>query len=275
MKNILIPIDFSQHSLSAARTGCFIAKKCDATIHLVHVVKAPEDWEILSEAQQSRNAEIKNKITEAEEAAKKYATFPIFESVTVIPRVFGGVPYKAILEYAAAYKTDLIVMGAHGISESPQLFIGSTAQKVIRDATCLVLSVKKNFKPLSLNRILFASDFSENGVKKSIQAVLAFAEDMNAKLDFAYINTPAEFTDSLTIEQRLKSLQGIINPRKHKLFIHNDYYKDQGILNVANKIKTNILALATHNRKNKKNYQIGIAETMLFKTDTPVLSLVM
>jgi len=275
MKNILIPIDFSQHSLSAARTGCFIAKKCDAIIHLVHVVKAPEDWEILSDAQQNQNLEIKNKITEAEEAAKKYTQFPIFESVTVIPRVFGGVPYKAILEYAADYKTDLIVMGAHGMSESSHLFLGSTAQKVIRDAACLVLSVKKNFKPLSLNRILFASDFSEDGVKKSIKAVCDFAEDMHAKLDFAYINTPADFNDSLTIEQRLKSLQGFINPKKHKLFIHNDYYKDQGILNVAKKIKTNILALATHNRKNKKNYQIGIAETMLFKTDTPVLSLVM
>lgn len=275
MKNILIPIDFSQHSLSAARTGCFIAKKSKATIHLVHVVKAPEDWETLSEAQQNRNMEIKNKISEAEEAAKKFAGFPIFENLTVIPRVFGGVPYKSILEYAAAYKTDLIIMGAHGMNESAHLFLGSTAQKVIRDAGCLVLSVKKHFKPTSLNRILFSSDFSDAGLRKTIKAVAEFAEDIEAKLDFAYINTPAEFIDSDTIEKRIKNLQGTINPKKHKLFIHNDFYKDQGILNVSKKIKTNVLALATHNRKNKKNYQIGITETMIFKTDMPVLSIVM
>jgi nucleotide-binding universal stress UspA family protein len=273
MKNILIPIDFSQHSLSAARTGCFISKKCDATIHLVHIVKAPEDWEALSEAQQNRNPEIQNKIAEAELEAKSFAKLPIFESLTVVPRIFAGVPYKTILDYAEAYKIDLIIMGAHGISESPQLFLGSTAQKVIRDAGCLVLSVKKNFKPQSLNKILYASDFAADSVKKSVKAVCGFAEDINAKLDFAYINTPAEFTDSFTIEERIKKLQGIINPRKHKLFIHNDFYKDQGILNVSRRIKTNILALTTHNRKNKKNYQIGIAETMLFKTDMPVLSL--
>jgi nucleotide-binding universal stress UspA family protein len=275
MKNILIPIDFSQYSLSAARTGCFIAGKCNATIHLVHVVKAPEDWEILSEAQQNRNTEIRNKIAEAELSAKNFTKFPIFELVTVIPRVFGGVPYKTILEYASAYRIDLIVMGAHGMSESSQLFIGSTAQKILRDAPCLVLSVKKNFKPISLNRILFASDFDEAGVNNSIKAVCNFAEDMDARLDFAFINTPAEFTDSFTIDLRIRNLQGMINLKKHKLFIHNDFYKDQGILNVAKKIKTNILAIATHNRKNKKNYQIGITETMLFKTDTPVLSLVM
>lgn len=275
MKNILIPIDFSQHSLSAARTGCFIAKKCNATIHLIHVVKAPEDWEILSEAQQNRNLEIKNKITEGEEAAKKFAKFPIFESITVIPRVYGGVPHKTILEYATAYKSDLIVMGAHGVSESSQLFLGSTAQKVIRDATCLVLSVKKNFKPLNLKRILYASDFIDDGVKKSIKAVSEFAEDMKARLDFAFINTPAEFTDSFTIDQRIKNLQGIINLKKHKLFIHNDFYKDVGIIQLSKKIKTNILALPTHNRKNKKNYQIGTTETLLYKTDTPILSLVL
>ena len=275
MRNMLIPVDFSQHSLSAARTGCFIAKKCDATIHLIHVVKAPEDWEILSEAQQSRNTEIKNKITEAESEANEFSKLPIFENLTVIPRVFGGVPFKAILNYASTYKIDWIVIGAHGISESTQLFIGSTAQKVIRDASCPVLSVKKNFKPDSLNRILYASDFAENEVKKSMKAVLDFTECIHARLDFAFINTPAEFTDSFTIEKRIENFQGIINPKKHKLFIYNDFYKDQGILNLSKKIKTNILALATHNRKNKKNYQIGITETMLFKTDMPVLSLVM
>jgi nucleotide-binding universal stress UspA family protein len=270
----MIPVDFSQHSLSAARVGCFIAKKCNATIHLVHIVKAPEDWEILSEAQQNRNAEIKNKISEAELEAKRFTNLPIFETVTVIPRVFGGVPYKTILEYAAAYKTDLIIMGAHGISESPQLFIGSTAQKVIRNATCLVLSVKKNFKPIALNRILFVSDFLEEGANKSIKAVADFAGWMGARLDFAFINTPGEFTDSNSLESRMKKLNGTINPKKHKLFIHNDFRKDQGILNISKKIKTNILALATHNRKNKKNYQIGVTETMLYKTDMPVLSLV-
>ena len=275
MKNILIPIDFSQHSLSAARTGCFISKKSDATIHLIHVVKAPEDWEVLSEAQQNRNPQIKNKIAAAELEAKTFSKLSIFDSLTVIPRIFAGVPYKTILEYAEAYKIDLIIMGAHGINESTQLFLGSTAQKVLRDAGCLVLSVKKNFKPLSLNKILYTSDFAADGMKKSVKAVCDFAEDINAKLDFAYINTPAEFTDSFTIEERIKKLHGIINPKKHKLFIHNDFSKDQGILNISKRIKTNMLALTTHNRKNKKNYQIGIAETMIFKTDMPVLSLVM
>ena len=275
MKNILIPIDFSQHSLSAARTGCFIAKKNDATVHLVHIVKTPEDWEILSEAQQNRNIEIQNKIAEAEEEARRFAKLPIFENLTVIPRVFGGVPYKSILEYAAAFKIDLIIMGAHGQSGLSHLFIGSTAQKVLRDADCLVLSVKKNFKPVSLKHILFASDFSGDTVKKSVKTVSDFANDMNAKLDFAFINTPGEFTDSQTIDNRLKELQGIINPKKHKLFVYNDFYKDQGIINLSKKIKTNILALPTRNRRYKKNYQMGITETLLFKTDTPVLSLVM
>lgn len=275
MKNILIPIDFSQHSLSAARTGCFVAKKCQATVHLVHIVKAPEDWEVLSQAQQEQNTEIQNKILDGEQRLSDFSGLALFDAITVIPRVYGGVPYKTILDYAANNKIDLIVMGAHGISESSQQFIGSTAQKIVRDTNCLVLSVKKNYKPASLKRILYASDFAEEGAKKSVKRVLAFAESIRAKLDFAYVNTPAEFTDSVTIEKRIARLQGAINPKKHKLFVHNDFYKDEGILAIAKKTKTNILALSTHNRTGKKYYQIGVTESMLFRADMPVLSMVL
>ena len=88
MKNILIPIDFSQHSLSAARTGCFVAKKCQATVHLVHIVKAPEDWEVLSQAQQEQNTEIQNKILDGEQRLSDFSGLALFDEITVIPRVY-------------------------------------------------------------------------------------------------------------------------------------------------------------------------------------------
>jgi hypothetical protein len=53
----------------------------------------------------------------------------------------------------------LIVIGAHGVGESNNAFIGSTAQKVLRTTSCPVLSVKKDFKPSFIKKILFTSDF--------------------------------------------------------------------------------------------------------------------
>jgi nucleotide-binding universal stress UspA family protein len=273
MKDILVPIDFSVHAISAAETGAYIARKTKATLHLVHIVKAPEDWEILTEAQQSRAPELQARVAEAENKTKIFSELPMFESVTVIPRVFAGVPFKFLQGYIEQHKIDLIVMGAHG--ESAPLFIGSTAQKILRSVNCPVLSVKKDFKPVSLKRILFASDFSEPGIKKSIKVVARLAESLNAKLDFVFINTPARFADTASIEKRMAAFEPVMNTRRRKMFVYNDYTSEQGILNVARKLKINVIALATHNRRNKHNYQLGVTETLLFHSSLPVLSVVM
>lgn len=273
MKNILIPIDFSMHALSAANTGAFIAGRNDANIHLIHVIKAPEDWEVLTEAQQNRAPEIQGKIFDAEEKARKFAELPMFEGLTVIPRIFGGVPHKIILDYAERFKADLIIMGAHGISESSNAFIGSTAQRVMRSAPCLVLSVKKDFKPVSLKRMLFISDFAETSVKKPLREMIGFAETIQAKIDFAFVNTPAQFVDSLTLEKRLKQFEALMHGKqKRKLFVYSDYTREQGIINLCNKLKPNLIAIATHNRRYKANYQLGTTETLLFHSSQPVLS---
>jgi hypothetical protein len=135
--------------------------------------------------------------------------------------------------------------------------------------------VKKNFKPVSLKKILFASDFEEAGLKDSFKAIRNFATGIEAKIDYAYVNTPSKFIDSNTIENRVK---GFIAPSKNgksSLFIHNDYNKEEGILNISKKLKSNVLALVTHNRKGKSNYLLGVTETLLFHSNIPVLSQVM
>ena len=37
MKNIIIPVDFSQQSEFALQTGAILAKKHDATLHVLHM----------------------------------------------------------------------------------------------------------------------------------------------------------------------------------------------------------------------------------------------
>ena len=66
MKNILIPIDFSVFSTSAAKTGAYIAKKTGAYVHLLNIASAPEDWEKISVSQQRKYPEIEQNMAEAE-----------------------------------------------------------------------------------------------------------------------------------------------------------------------------------------------------------------
>jgi nucleotide-binding universal stress UspA family protein len=275
MKSILIPTDFSPFSMSAVKTGVYIARKTGASIHLLNICQTPEEWDRLKVEQQQRFPEIEGRIVEAEIKVQKLSEDPLFKDLTVFTAVVGGTPPRKIIDYAEKFKIDLIVIGAHGFNEAEGPFIGSTAQKIVRMAPCLVLSVKKNFKPTSLKKLIFACDFQDAKSKDPFKSIKKFALDIGARIDFAYINTPSHFQDSQTIEENLQKYAQAHHDLKPGFFVQNDYSTEGGIVNVSKRVKANMVALVTHNRKGKSNYLLGVTETVLFHSDVPVLSKVM
>jgi hypothetical protein len=141
-------------------------------------------------------------------------------------------------------------------------------------APCPVLSVKKNYTPRSLKKILFPSDFEED-IQTAFKIVNKLATLLKGSIDLTFINTPANFIDSETSEKRMKKFISSRNELKINQFVYNDYNKETGIVNAAKKTNTNLIAMVTHNRKGKPSYLLGITETLLFHTETPVLSIVL
>jgi len=56
-------------------------------------------------------------------------------------KIVMGKPYEALLRLASDDRSDLIVLGVHGRALDRMLF-GSTAQAVVRQATCPVLTIR-------------------------------------------------------------------------------------------------------------------------------------
>jgi nucleotide-binding universal stress UspA family protein len=168
---------------------------------------------------------------------------------------------------------DLIVMGAHGDGESELKFIGSTAQRVIRSASIPVLSVKKNYNPGSIKKIMFASDFNPE-VKPAMTTVKNLASMLGANIDLAYINTPGHFHDDTTMEARMQKFVVKEGQIKFSTVIQNNNNREEGILECADKRKADMIAIVTHLRTHKPSYQIGTAETVLLHSNVPVLSFV-
>jgi nucleotide-binding universal stress UspA family protein len=54
-----------------------------------------------------------------------------------------GIPAEAIIDYAGATGTSLIVMGTHGRTGLAHLLMGSVAEQVVRTAPCPVLTVRQ------------------------------------------------------------------------------------------------------------------------------------
>ena len=56
--------------------------------------------------------------------------------------VENGEPATAILRYANEHHADMIILGSHGTTAIARLLVGSTAEAVLRHATCPVVILK-------------------------------------------------------------------------------------------------------------------------------------
>jgi len=144
---ILCAIDFSDCSMHALNYAMSLAQEADARLTVMHVLEPPSDapadfhetvfgaprtlTEYIAEAEEERRA----RLTEAvPEAVRAYCT--------VETMMAKGKPYREILRVASEQQSDLIVIGIHGRGAADLLFFGSTAQHVVRQASCPVLTLR-------------------------------------------------------------------------------------------------------------------------------------
>ena len=86
---------------------------------------------------------------ELELAVRMEAALP--RSLTVVRAVIVGQPVRDIIDYAKTHRIDLIVIGTHGYTGLSRLLLGSVAEKIVRLATCPVLTVHPKDHPFRMN----------------------------------------------------------------------------------------------------------------------------
>lgn len=123
-KKLLIPIDFSEHSELAARQGISLATIYEGTVYFLHVGD------------------------DAERSAQRLSKFLAHKIGYEMPApvkklVAQGNPASVILSAAKKIGADVIVMGSRGVSGLRHLVQGSVSEKVLRQAHCPVLIIKK------------------------------------------------------------------------------------------------------------------------------------
>ena len=109
--------------------------------------------------------------------------------VAVDLRVVSGHPLAAILDHAASLPADLIVIGTHGVSGFQHLVLGSVTEKVLRRATCPVLTVPppaQATSTLPFKRLLCAVDFSEPSLE-AVRFAGSLAREAGARLVLMHV----------------------------------------------------------------------------------------
>ncbi len=128
--NILIPVLFDDgHDTAASFKAARILADQDAKFTVLHVMEDIPNYaqlEILSSAIEDSRKQIAEKLAEIA---------IIIPGAT--PVLINGNPGRSIIEYANNAKSDCIVVASHQLGFS-DIFLGSTAAKVVRHAKCSV-----------------------------------------------------------------------------------------------------------------------------------------
>lgn len=141
---ILVPIDFSEPSMGALRAAVNFTRLYGGRVTLLHVLQPPALPRLWQYPQVMKlgiiSAEVTTQLTAL---GRKRVGAEHFDKALVQC----GEPFEEIVKAARTLKTDLIIMATRGQAGLKRLFLGSTAERVIRYAPCAVLTVNGEQKP--------------------------------------------------------------------------------------------------------------------------------
>ncbi len=295
---ILCPVDFSDASSHAVEHAIAIASWYAAGLTLLHVclpvaTGVPElplpDNPTPAPDMQRAEAQIAVSLRAAKAAG---ISADVFVDV--------GRPAADILNRATSLPADLIVMGTHGAGGFEHLALGSTTEKVLRRATCPVLTVPPRAHATSVlpfTRLLCAVDFSDWSLE-ALTLAISIARESGATLTLLHVlewpweEPPAPAFGELPVEQasalseyrryaeksaitRLRSL--VPDASRDRLAVTPRITNGKayaGILRMAGEERTDLIVLGVHGRRALDVMLLGSTTNQVIRRATcPVLTL--
>jgi nucleotide-binding universal stress UspA family protein len=198
IRRILCPVDFSDSSRRAVDQAMAIARWYGASVTALHVFPMPpvaaaptgpiilEPVLLTAEMRQQLLASVRQML--ATETAPGVATDAVLGE---------GAPAAGILDQARRMNADLIVIGTHGRSGFDRILLGSVTERVLRKATCPVVTVPPaapDAVPAATvlyKNIVCPVDFSDASMR-ALDYAFSMAREADAKLTVLHV-TPHEF----------------------------------------------------------------------------------
>lgn len=136
-KKILCPIDFDENSIAALDAAAEIARHSDATVEVLHVVPIIMQGGVMPVYVDVYTQQEKDSQARLMELAKTHLAGLKYKLETSVAE-----PWAAILHTQKANGANVIVMSTHGRRGLSHFFLGSVAERIVREAPCPVLTIR-------------------------------------------------------------------------------------------------------------------------------------
>jgi nucleotide-binding universal stress UspA family protein len=278
LERILVPHDFSDPAIAAQKYATALARTFNANLDILHVRQRPS-----TEVTIGFPLGIEGSL----DAAARQCLLTLVsaqETPELNPdlQVRCGTPHAEITRYAKERDIDLIVMGTHGRRGLAHAVMGSVAEKVVRTASCPVLTLRRPQHDLAARNILVATDFGTASETALIYS-RALAHVFGARLHLLHVMENcfmrAVVCDPHALEARARQhlVERLTDEDRHTLqataALEVSETPAQAIVEYASEMNIDLIVMGTHGRAAIDHVLVGsVAERVIRTAPCPVLT---
>ena len=269
MNKILVPTDFSACANKAFQVAKWLAQKSPNEIHLLHIESTPQDW-----AQLDRYPEVSKRVAAANRNLDQWVDEVSSKDVAGKKFLVYNKNYHAIIEHVKEHDIDIVVMGSRGSSGLKEFVVGSNTQKVVRLSPVPVLVVKEDLpEDYSIQNIAFVSDFHEE-VMDQFKKFVDLAHSWQAQLFLLFVNTPTNFTDTLTTKIKMGNYAMHAPGMVENTYVFNDHSFERGLKNFCEEHEIDLVGMITHGGHSPwQLFNNSLTESMVNHLEIPLLTM--
>ena len=300
IKNILVPIDFSEMSIGAIETAKQLARRFGANVHLANIressypadfleLASPFAYVPLTYLEDTREAAEKR----LHDLAREHELSGTFEAEV------GGPAFDEICKIARKLRADLIVTPTHGRGGVEHVLLGSTAERLVQHSPCpvFVTRERKRARPARakslaaagrIDTILVPVDFSHSSLV-GLNYAIQFADKVAARIvvlsvvhfDYAYTADGYAMYDLAPLEEAARKEA----EREMSYFVRRATFGAvkfetavkigppvHEICRAAEEQQTDLIIIPTHGYTGFKHIMIGsTAEHVVRRASCPVM----
>jgi nucleotide-binding universal stress UspA family protein len=268
MKTIIVPIDFSDESLTGLNLSLMLASKTGAAIQLIHVIGKDTGNNV--EELEKENKLAKTKFEDILKKCKEKGPINCDLNYTIKE----GKIFKEIADLADKYEDVLTVLSTHGKSGFEELFIGGNAYKITSHSKNPVITVRRSKLSSNIDRIVLPLDMTFE-TREKVPYTAKLAKLFNSEIHLITIRSSKIKSIEKRVHQYAQQVASYLD--NHKIpctveHLHGSNLTDL-TLDYSRSVGADLISIMTEQEKSASNLLLGnFAHQMINKAYIPVLS---
>ncbi|MBN2611664.1 MAG: universal stress protein [Bacteroidales bacterium] len=274
LKNVLMPVDFKESSMHAARYAYNMARKYKGELFLLYVIETSGFFSDLFTSEETISkvkSEAEEKLAGLAKSLKNKET-----DVKINILVERGKPYRKILETAGTINARIIILGENHQETEKDPELGTTIYHVTLKSEVPVLTYKGKTEEMA-NKIVVPLDLTKEA-RKQLFSAIAYGLNYDAEIHLVSVLIGGIKMRDSRIFRKLKRAKKILEENgikcSIKLFKRSETPPYKRVLEYADDIQAGLILVMTHQEGfTYDNYIGAFAHHIINESKVPVLSL--